>query len=202
MATSAQRPYRPSRPPSAFARELARARGEPVEVLDAMRAATLSGDAAPGVPIPVEENWQVFGASPIPVREAPKTLIGEGLVDHCPRGGYTVARITVAELSELYVVRGVLEQAALAAALPLAAEADHEEARAAHDEVGRALAERDLPCSPTPPGTTTSCAGPSPPFPPTGNSSPGPTPESERHARPPGMSESAVRPPGDDARHQ
>ncbi|MEU7812372.1 GntR family transcriptional regulator [Pseudonocardia sp. NPDC049154] len=144
MATP-PRPYRPTRPPSAFARELARARGESAEVLDAMRAVILSGDAAPGVPIPLDEIAQVFGVSPIPVREALKTLIGEGLVDHRPRGGYTVARITVAELSELYVVRGVLEQAALAAALPLATEADHEEARTAHDQVGRALAERDMP---------------------------------------------------------
>ncbi|WP_433503974.1 GntR family transcriptional regulator [Pseudonocardia halophobica] len=97
------------------------------------------------MPIPLDEIAQVFGVSPIPVREALRTLIGEGLVDHRPRGSYTVARITVAELSELDVVRGVLEQAALAAALPLDTAADHEEARAAHDDVGRALAERDMP---------------------------------------------------------
>jgi DNA-binding GntR family transcriptional regulator len=114
-------------------------------VLDELRAVILSGEAAPGEPIPLEEIAQVFGVSPIPVREALKTLIGEGLVDHRPRGGYSVARITVAELSELYVVRGVLEQAALAAALPLATEADREEARAAHAAVGRALAEGDMP---------------------------------------------------------
>ena len=141
---SRSRPYRPARPPSAFARRLVRGTGTD-GVVDELRAVILSGEAAPGMPIPLDEIAHVLGISPIPVREALKTLIGEGLVDHRPRGGYTVARITVAELSELYVVRGVLEQAALAAALPLATPADHEEARAAHEAVGRALAEGDMP---------------------------------------------------------
>jgi DNA-binding GntR family transcriptional regulator len=139
------RAYRPSRPPSAFARSLARARGEADGVLDELRGVILSGEAAPGMPIPLDEIAQVLGVSPIPVREALKTLIGEGLVDHRPRGGYTVARITVAELAELYVVRGVLEQAALAAALPLATAEDHAEARAAHEAVAQALAQGDMP---------------------------------------------------------
>lgn len=138
------RAYRPSRPPSAFGRRLARDRRTD-GVLDELRGVILSGDAAPGAPIPLDEIAHVLGVSPIPVREALKTLIGEGLVDHRPRGGYTVARITVAELAELYVVRGVLEQAALAAALPLATAADHAEARAAHEAVADALARGDMP---------------------------------------------------------
>ena len=139
------RPYRPSRPPSTFAQRLARGHGEPSRVLDELRAVILSGEAAPGVTIPLDEIAQTAGVSPIPVREALKTLVGEGLVDHRLRGGYTVARITVAELAELYVVRGVLEQAAIAAALPRATAADHAEARAAHEEVGRALQTGDMP---------------------------------------------------------
>jgi DNA-binding GntR family transcriptional regulator len=137
--------YRRSRAPSAFTGRLGRTRRGTDGLLDDLRGVILSGDAAPGVPIPLEEIAQALGVSPIPVREALKTLIGEGLVDHRPRGGYTVARITVAELSELYVVRGVLEQAALTAALPLATEADRIEAQAAHAAVGKALADGDMP---------------------------------------------------------
>jgi len=137
--------YRRSRAPSAFTGRLGRTRRGTDGLLDDLRGVILSGDAAPGIPIPLEEIAQALGVSPIPVREALKTLIGEGLVDHRPRGGYTVARITVAELSELYVVRGVLEQAALTAALPLATEADRIEARAAHAAVGMALADGDMP---------------------------------------------------------
>ncbi|MCF7550417.1 GntR family transcriptional regulator [Pseudonocardia sp. WMMC193] len=136
--------YRPSRPPSVFARRLGRARSGTEGVLDELRGVILSGEAAPGVPIPLDEIAQALGVSQIPVREALKTLIGEGLVDHRPRGGYTVARITVAELAELYVVRGTLEQAALAAALPLASAADHAEARTAHEALDDALARGDM----------------------------------------------------------
>src|SRR6478672_12736499 len=82
-------------------------------ILDELRRVILDGDAPPGTVIPVDEVAELFGVSRIPVRESLKTLIGEGLVDHLPRAGYTVARLTLAELSELYIVRGVLERAAL-----------------------------------------------------------------------------------------
>lgn len=139
------RRYRPSRPPSAFATQLRRPHGNPDQpaILGELRRVILSGDAAPGMPIPLEEIAELFEVSAIPIREALKTLVGEGLVDHLPRGGYTVARLTLTELTELYVVRGVLEQAALAAALPHATEADDAEAHAAHEQLSRALAEHD-----------------------------------------------------------
>src|SRR6476469_10319236 len=93
-------------------------------ILDELRRAILSGEVPPGSPIPVDEAADLFGVSRIPIRESLKTLIGEGLVDHQPRAGYTVARLTLAELSELYVVRGVLEMAALKAAVEHATTAD------------------------------------------------------------------------------
>ncbi|MCW0212511.1 MAG: GntR family transcriptional regulator [Pseudonocardia sp.] len=139
------RRYRPSRPPSTFAVQLGRATGTGNRrtIVDELRRVILSGDAAPGATIPLDEIASLFGVSPIPVRESLKTLVGEGLVDHEPRGGYTVARITVAELNELYVVRGVLERAALSSALPLATAADDDEAREAHDELGDAVLRQD-----------------------------------------------------------
>ncbi len=70
-----------------------------------------------------------FGVSRIPIRESLKTLIGEGLVDHRANAGYTVARLTVDELEELYLVRGVLESAAHSVAITLADEADDARAR-------------------------------------------------------------------------
>lgn len=86
-------------------------------ILDEIRRAILSGDVPPGSPIPVDETADVFGVSRIPIRETLKTLIGEGLVEHQPRAGYTVASLTVEEFREIYVVRGVLEMAALTAAI-------------------------------------------------------------------------------------
>jgi len=46
----------------------------------------LAGEAAPGTFIPLDAVAQFFAVSVIPVRESLKTLIGEGLVDHVPRG--------------------------------------------------------------------------------------------------------------------
>ncbi|MFN8077117.1 MAG: GntR family transcriptional regulator [Kineosporiaceae bacterium] len=98
---------------------------------DELRRVILSGDAPPGTAIPLAEVAELFGVSPIPVREALKTLVGEGLVTHRPHAGYEVARLSAAELTELCLVRGVPEAAALRAATPLAGPADVEEATAA-----------------------------------------------------------------------
>ncbi|HLU58789.1 MAG TPA: GntR family transcriptional regulator [Pseudonocardia sp.] len=130
---------------AAFVAELARSRrtGAPEAVLDELRRVILAGDAPPGLAIPCDEVAALFEVSVIPVREALKTLVGEGLVEHRRRGGYTVARLTPAELDELYVVRGVLEQAALAAAVEKAGPDDHARAVAAHAELAAAIEDGD-----------------------------------------------------------
>lgn len=109
--------------------------GSPARVIDDMRRAILSGDVAPGTLIPIDMVAEVLGVSAIPVREALKVLIGEGLVDHVPREGYSVATLTFAEFRELYDVRRALEAAALAVAVERATEADLERAREAHEEM-------------------------------------------------------------------
>ncbi len=113
--------------------------GAPAEITGELRTVILSGDVPPGTVIPVADVAGHFGVSPIPVREALKTLAAEQLVDHRPHGGYTVATLTRSELRELYVVRGVLEAAALAAAVDLAGPADHTAAAAALDALDGAM---------------------------------------------------------------
>jgi DNA-binding GntR family transcriptional regulator len=114
-------------------------------ILTELRRAILSGDVAPGTAVPVDEVAELFGVSRIPIRESLKTLIGEGLVDHLPRAGYTVARLTLAELSELYIVRGVLERAALTAAVARADPQDDELASAALQALDAAIRADDYP---------------------------------------------------------
>ena len=130
---------------STFVAELARSRraGVPDAVLGELRRVILAGDAPPGLAIPSDEVAALFEVSVIPVREALKTLVGEGLVEHRRRGGYTVACLTPAELDELYVVRGVLEQAALAAAVARADDTDRARARDAHDALAAAVRDGD-----------------------------------------------------------
>jgi len=112
-------------------------------ILDEVRRAILSGAVPPGSPIPVDETADLFGVSRIPIREALKTLIGEGLVDHQPRAGYTVARLTVQEFREIYLVRGVLEMAALTAAIGRAEPEDDRRAKEALEALDQALANED-----------------------------------------------------------
>lgn len=104
-------------------------------IVEELRRVILDGAVPPGTPIPVPELAEIFGVSAIPVRESLKTLTGEGLVQHRPNSGYTVAQLTAAELAEMYVVRETLESAALAAAVDKATDAD----RAHLTEVNRLL---------------------------------------------------------------
>jgi DNA-binding GntR family transcriptional regulator len=113
-------------------------------ILDELRRCLLDGGVPPGTSIPLDEVASVFGVSRIPVREALKTLIGEGLVEHRPNAGYAVAKLTERELHELYLVREVLETAALTAALAQAGQDDDSEARAAHRALDEAIATRDV----------------------------------------------------------
>jgi DNA-binding GntR family transcriptional regulator len=113
------------------------------EVLAELRRAIVSGRVPPGSPIPLDDVAAFFGVSLIPVREALKTLLGEGLLAHQPRLGYTVTALSSAELDELYVVRGALEAAALDAAVRNATAADHERMRDIHAAMGRAVADGD-----------------------------------------------------------
>ena len=116
--------------------------GQPV-ILDELRRVILDGDVPPGTVIPVDEVAELFGVSRIPVREALKTLVGEGLVEHQPRAGYTVAQLTLDELHEIYVLRGVLEQAALASAVEAASAEDDRVAQDAYDALGAAQQQSD-----------------------------------------------------------
>nr|WP_221381828.1 GntR family transcriptional regulator [Actinoplanes polyasparticus] len=108
-------------------------------ILDELRGIILDGQVPPGSAIPVDAVATAFGVSRIPVREALMTLIGEGLVDHRPNGGYRVAMMTAPEFAEIYLVREALETAGLRAAVELACADDDERARAAHSALDEAI---------------------------------------------------------------
>lgn len=117
--------------------------GEAPHVLDDMRAAILRGVEPPGTAIPIEAVAGFFGVSPIPVREALKILLGEGLVEHVPRVGYSVAKLTFREFRELYEVRRALEEAALAVAVDRAGPDADDAVRVALDDMSAATADHD-----------------------------------------------------------
>lgn len=109
------------------------------QVLAELRRVIASGEVAPGTTIPLDEVASFFGVSRIPVREALKTLLGEGLLDHVPRLGYRVAQLSDDEIAELYLVAGALEAAGLKRAVELADTRDHERLAAVHARVDDAV---------------------------------------------------------------
>lgn len=113
------------------------------DVLAELRRVILAGEAPPGTAIPLDGVARFFVVSPIPVRESLKTLIGEGLVDHEPRGGYRVARLTRDELREFYVIREVLEAAALRFAVARATPRDDDAALAVQAALAESMAAHD-----------------------------------------------------------
>jgi len=129
-------------PPPPWVRALAGARDAPSQalLLEELRSAILSGRVHPGAPIPLDDVAARFSLSHIPVREALKTLMAEGLVEHEPRGAYVVARLTRAELAELYIVRASLERAAITAAVARATDEDVARAARALRELETATA--------------------------------------------------------------
>lgn len=119
-------------------------RGGPQQtVVTELRRIILSGDAPPGTSVPLADVAELFGISHIPVREALKTLIGEGLVTHRPNSGYTVAQLTVQELREMYIVRASLEVAAQSIAVKLATDEQVDVAKAANERMTQAILDGD-----------------------------------------------------------
>ncbi|MDL9937906.1 GntR family transcriptional regulator [Gordonia sp. ABSL1-1] len=114
---------------------LSRAHATGTDVLGELRRLILSGAARPGTPIPAGEVADAFAVSPIPVREALKTLVGEGLVVHRPNSGYRVGQMSADELREIYFIRGVLEQAALTGAVAHITDDEIDVARGHHEQL-------------------------------------------------------------------
>ena len=54
----------------------------------------MSGSLAPGAPLVIDDLAATFGLSTMPVREAVKRLVGDGLVEELPRRAHRVAPLT------------------------------------------------------------------------------------------------------------
>lgn len=119
-----------------------------------LRAAIVRGDLAPGAKIRQEATARELGISLIPLREALKTLAGEGVVTYRPQRGYFVTELPDEAIRHIYVARALLEAAIEADAMPrigkreTAAMRAHlrTQARAAddHDAVAMIAANRDF----------------------------------------------------------
>lgn len=87
-------------------------------IADELRRAILSGELSPGERIRQEEIADQFGASRIPVREALRILVTDGLVNMVSNSGAWVSSLTQEECSEHYQMRERLEPLLLRYNLP------------------------------------------------------------------------------------
>ena len=87
-------------------------------VLAEIRRLLVTGELAPGTPVRQEAVADRLGVSRVPVREALKVLEGEGHVVYLPRRGYVVSELSVADLTEVYRLRELLEAEAIRVAVP------------------------------------------------------------------------------------
>jgi DNA-binding GntR family transcriptional regulator len=87
-------------------------------VADAIRGLIQSGVYLPGQQLRQEQLALAVGVSRVPVREALQVLLAEGIVRHTPNFGYTVARLSGSELTQIYVMRQQVETVLLQSIKP------------------------------------------------------------------------------------
>jgi DNA-binding GntR family transcriptional regulator len=75
----------------------------------ALREMIISGQLLPGQKIHQVEVARQLGVSRSPLREALRTLEGEGLARYEPNRGYVVTRLNMDELAEILELRDVIE---------------------------------------------------------------------------------------------
>ena len=110
-------------------------------VLGEVRRAITTGELRPGAAIRQEALAERLEVSRVPLREALKTLEGEGLVTYRAHRGYRVVELSMADLREVYRLRELLEAEAVRAAVPLLDEAVFGRLEAAQAEVEQAAEE-------------------------------------------------------------
>jgi len=87
-------------------------------IVDGLRHQILRGELAPGSRIRQEELAAEFGASRLPVRDALRQLEAEGLVRLVANTGAWVQRLSLAECTEVYLVRERIEPLLLRLSAP------------------------------------------------------------------------------------
>lgn len=94
------------------------------QAADALRRKIMSGELPEGFSLRQDALAAEFGISRIPLREALVQLEGEGLVRIIPHKGAVVSELSIDEISELFMLRGLLEPVLLKKSAPKLTDAD------------------------------------------------------------------------------
>ncbi|HLU57126.1 MAG TPA: GntR family transcriptional regulator [Pseudonocardia sp.] len=118
--------------------------GEPVPVVDAIRAAIADGEFVPNQRLVEADLSERFGASRTTVRTALVQLASEGLVERVQNRGARVRAVSLEEAIEITEVRMALEGLCAAKAAERLTDADRDRLREIGDAMRAAVAGGDL----------------------------------------------------------
>jgi DNA-binding GntR family transcriptional regulator len=110
----------------------------------ALRERILGGELPPGTALQEVSVAEALGISRNTLREAIRSLVHEGLVKHTPHRGASVMSLGRQDVSDIFLVRKLLEPTAVRKALDLPAE-DVRELRELVEAVNRAVDDEDWP---------------------------------------------------------
>ena len=113
-------------------------------ICDQLRDEILDGRLEAGERLVETELAERFGVSRGPIRDALTELSRDGLAVDLPRRGTFVSSLTEADLAEVYVLRGAIEEAAVRLAIPRATDDDVAAMFATLGEAEAAYARGDL----------------------------------------------------------
>jgi DNA-binding GntR family transcriptional regulator len=112
--------------------------------VEALRGLIVGGALRPGARVNQEDLAADLGLSVAPIREALRVLEQEGQLTYLPRRGYFVTELNVADLTEIYELRAVLEERAARHALPVLDDEALERVREAARECVEAAGSGDV----------------------------------------------------------
>jgi DNA-binding GntR family transcriptional regulator len=112
-------------------------------VYSALKSEILDGTLAPGTRLIVTEIAGRFQISQAPVREALERLKQEGLIVGQPNKGSVVSNITAKEITDLFVLRELIESFAVRVSMPLLTNEDFTHLMRILGEMNEAVLEQD-----------------------------------------------------------
>lgn len=113
-------------------------------VLATLRSDIATGVLAPGEQVVQDDLARRYGVSRVPIREALRILEAEGLLEYHPHRGYFVTELSVADLTEVYRIRELLEAEALSRVVSEIRDDDLDDLEVLLSEVERATAVGDV----------------------------------------------------------
>jgi DNA-binding GntR family transcriptional regulator len=109
------------------------------EVAGRLRADIMTGELRPGTFIRLDETAAALGVSITPVREALRTLRGEGMVQLEPHRGHLVVPLTRGDVEDIFWLQGTIAKELAATAADRITEAEIDELERLNDALAASV---------------------------------------------------------------